>query len=227
VPHPPTLVLDLDGTLVDTAPDLIAAMNTVIAMDGIAPVAAEAGVQMIGHGARVMLQSAFEAAGRTITAAGLDHLTETFLAVYGEHVADRSRPFPGAEAMLDRFARAGWQLAVCTNKHQNASRKLLTILGLADRFAVIAGQDTFGFRKPDPRHLTETILAAGGTAANAVMVGDSITDVDTAIAANVPVVAVSFGYSAIPVENLGATRVVAHFDDLWDVVSGLRAPAAP
>jgi len=221
---PPTLVLDLDGTLVDTAPDLLTALNTVLTTEGLAPVAAEAGLSMVGHGAWVMLEQAFAAAGRSVAAADLDRLTQTFLATYGAHVADRSRPFPGAEAMLDRFAAAGWRLAVCTNKHEAPAVKLLTLLGLAPRFAVIAGQDTFGVRKPDPRHLTETIRAAGGAPANAVMVGDSITDVDTAIAANIPVVAVAFGYSAVPVATLGADRVIAHFDELWDAVAVLRAP---
>jgi phosphoglycolate phosphatase len=113
---------------------------------------------------------------------------------------------------------------VCTNKYEAPARKLLTILGLADRFAAITGQDTFGFRKPDPRHLTETIRRAGGDPADALMVGDSATDIDTAKAAGIPVVAVSFGYSPVPVAQLGPTRVVGSLSELPAAVAALRAP---
>jgi phosphoglycolate phosphatase len=222
---PPTLVFDLDGTLVDTAQDLASTLNVIVRMEGMAPLALGDAVRMVGHGARVMLETALKAGGRAPDPQRLDALTAVFLAHYEDHMVDTSRPFPGTEAMLDRFAAAGWRLAVCTNKLEALSRKLLDLLGLSGRFAVIAGQDTFGVRKPDPRHLTETIRLAGGAAGNAVMVGDSVTDIDTAIAANVPVVAVAFGYSAIPVAKLGANRVVNHFDELWDAVAALRAPA--
>jgi len=223
--EPPTLVLDLDGTLVDTAGDLVATLNAIVQTEGLAPVPLDAAVTMVGHGARVMLESAFSAQGQRLAPGRLDALTARFLVHYGEHIAETSRPFPGAEAALDRFATAGWRLAVCTNKHEAPAKKLLGLLGLAKRFAAITGQDTFGFRKPDPRHLTETIRLAGGAEGNAVMVGDSLTDVDTAIAARVPVIAVAFGYSAIPVAELGASRVIAHFDELWDAVAELPAPA--
>ncbi len=223
--NPPTLVLDLDGTLVDTAGDLAATLNVIVHAEGLPTIPLDQAVAMVGHGARVMLESAFAAHGERVEAARLDDLTERYLAYYGEHIAESSRPFPGAEAALDRFAAAGWRLAVCTNKHEAPAKKLLKVLGLADRFAAITGQDTFGFRKPDPRHLIETIRLAGGKGGNAVMVGDSLTDVDTAIAASVPVIAVSFGYSAVPVAQLGATRVIDHFDALWDTVAALPLPA--
>ena len=147
------------------------------------------------------------------------------MALYEEHLADRSRPYPGAEAMLDRFAEAGWLIAVCTNKYEAATRKLLDILGLTPRLAAISGQDTFAFRKPDPRHLTETIRLAGGSTANAIMVGDSRTDIDTAIAARIPVVAVDYGYSPIPVATLGPTRVISRLADLYDAVATIRRPS--
>ncbi len=223
--HPPTLVLDLDGTLVDTAGDLVATLNAILEPEGMAPVEVEAATTMVGHGARVMLERAFTHHGQSITPERLDELTDRFLAYYSEHIAEMSRPFPGAEAALDRFAAAGWRLAVCTNKHEQPAKKLLGVLGLAGRFAAITGQDTFGFRKPDPRHLTETIRLAGGSEGSAVMVGDSPTDVDTAIAAGVPVIAVTFGYSAVPVAELGATQLIDHFDELWDAVAEVRAPA--
>jgi phosphoglycolate phosphatase len=224
-PPPPTLVFDLDGTLVDTARDLATTLNAILRMEGLAPIAVDKAVSMVGHGARVMLETGLKASGAMPDAKRLDELTVAFLDYYGAHLVDTSRPFPGAEGALDRFAAAGWTLAVCTNKVEGLSRQLLDLLGLSQRFAVIAGQDTFGLRKPDPRHLTETIRIAGGDPANAIMVGDSITDIDTAIAARVPVIAVTFGYSAIPVATLGANRLIDHFDELWDAVAELRAPA--
>ena len=132
-----------------------------------------------------------------------------------------SRPFPGAVEALDRFRDAGWRLAVCTNKFERLSRSLLEQLALAERFAVIAGQDTFAHRKPDPRHLSETIAAAGGDQRCSVMVGDSDVDVRTARAAGVPIVAVGFGYSPLPVRELGADIVIDRFDELFDAAVGL------
>jgi phosphoglycolate phosphatase len=219
----PTLVFDLDGTLVDTAGDIIASLNVVLAVEGLAPLAPEIAITMVGHGSRVLLESALKANGIETDSDRLDNLVALFLDHYAKHIADESRAFPGAVAALDRFAAGGWRLAVCTNKFEGLSRQLLLALDLLDRFAAVTGQDTFGVRKPDPRHLIETIRLAGGQVENAVMVGDSIVDVDTAKAAGVPVIAVAFGYSAIPVNELGADRVIAHFDELFETVGEVRA----
>ena len=219
----PTLVFDLDGTLVDTARDIIATLNSVITAEGLAPLAPEVAITMVGHGSRVLLESALRANGVEPDSDRLDNLVAFFIDHYGKHIADASQPFPGAAAALDRFADAGWQLAVCTNKTEALSRQLLEALGLLDRFVAVTGQDTFGIRKPDPRHLIETIKLAGGRVENAVMVGDSIVDIDTAKAAGVPVIAVSFGYSSIPVLELGADRVIGHFDELLEAVTEVRA----
>ena len=183
--------------------------------EGLAPVPFGAARAMVGHGARAMLSNALLSAGVTADAERLDNLVAVFLDVYTGRIAETSRPYPGAVAALDRFAADGWLLAVCTNKFERHSRLLLSALGIADRFAVIAGQDTYGVRKPDPRHLEETIRDAGGDAARAVMVGDSEVDVQTARAANVPIIAVDFGYSRIPVADLSPDRVISHFDDLY------------
>ncbi len=219
----PTLVLDLDGTLVDTAGDLIATLNDILVQEGLPRVSAEAGRTMVGHGARAMLSNALLSAGITAEPERLDNLVALFIDIYAGRIAETSRPFPGAIAALDRFAGDGWRLAVCTNKFEHHSKLLLSALGMADRFAVIAGQDTYGVRKPDPRHLTETIRAAGGETARAVMVGDSEVDIGTARAAGVPVVAVDFGYSRVPVADLNPDRVISHFDALHPAVSGLIA----
>lgn len=223
----PTIVFDLDGTLVDTAHDLVTTLNAILAAEGMMPVVKETAIAMVGSGARVMIEAAFAAEGRALTPGTLDRLLRDYMALYDDHLADESRPYPGVEESLDRFAAEGWLLAVCTNKFEAPARKLLSLLGLAPRFAAITGQDTFAFRKPDPRHLTETVRLTGGAGDNAVMVGDSITDIDTALAADVPVVAVSFGYSPIPVADLKPTRVIASFAELWDTVAAIRGGPSP
>jgi phosphoglycolate phosphatase len=217
----PTVVFDLDGTLVDTATDLVATLNAVLAGEGMAPVDTRTMIGMVGSGSRVLIETAFQAQGRALPPATLDRLLKVFLAYYDAHIADASRPYPGAAATLDRFAAAGWLMAVCTNKFEAPARKLLRLLDLEAYFAAITGQDTFSFRKPDPRHLTETIRLAGGHPERAVMVGDSRTDIETARAAAIPVVAVDYGYTMLPVATLGATVVISSLEALYDAVGDL------
>lgn len=221
MPDAPTLVLDLDGTLVDTAGDLTAALNRTLGKEGLSPIELDDARKMIGDGARVMVQSGLAANDVVASPERIDFLFNAMVEDYREHIADLSAPFPGVLAALDRFVADGWQLAVCTNKLENLARHLLHEIGIADRFAAIAGQDTFGVRKPDPRHLTETIIRAGGDPMSAVMVGDSGVDLAAARAAALPAVLVSFGYSAVPIEELGADRVIDHFDELFDAANAL------
>ena len=218
---PPTIVFDLDGTLVDTAEDLVTTLNAILAAEGMAPMSMNSAIAMVGSGSRVLIESAFASEGRALAPETLDRLLADFLAFYDAHIADASKPYPGVETALDRLIADGWIMAVCTNKFEAPARKLLRILGLDRYFAAITGQDTFPFRKPDPRHLTETIRLAGGDAGRAIMVGDSRTDIDTANAARIPVIAVTFGYSPIPVTQLGATRVIADFAELHDAAAAL------
>lgn len=210
----PVLVFDLDGTLVDTAPDLLDSLNHVVAAEGLAPIDPAALRSHVGHGGRVMLQRAFAGQGRKVEPADLDRMVDTFVAHYAAGMPGRSVPFDGAIDCMDRFATAGFTLAVCTNKYEGLSRTLLGGLGIADRFAAICGADTFAVKKPDPGHLTGTIKMAGGEPGRAVMVGDSKTDIDTAKAAGIPVVAVDFGYALEPVATLGPDRVISHYDEL-------------
>jgi len=144
-----------------------------------------------------------------------------FIDHYSAHIADRSRPFPGVAAALDALAARGNRLAVCTNKLAWLSVRLLDALGLSARFAAICGPDTFGVQKPDPAILRATVDAAGGTLADAVMIGDSGTDIATARAAGVPVVAVDFGYTEVPVAALAPDRVISHFDALSAAIDAL------
>jgi phosphoglycolate phosphatase len=156
-----------------------------------------------------------------LDAATLDRLFAAYIPIYESRIAEVSRPYPGAVAALDRFAAAGWRLAVCTNKLEGLSRRLLDELGLTERFAAICGGDTFPVRKPDAGHLIGTIARAGGDPARTVMVGDSVTDVNAAKNARVPVVGVTFGYTDAPVATFGPDAVIDHFDELWDAVAGL------
>lgn len=209
-----TIVFDLDGTLIDTAPDLIDTLNVVFAREGLPPVAYETARNLIGGGAKAMIARGIEAEGRTIAPAKRELMFTDFIAHYTAHVADRSQPFPGLIDALDALAARDCRFAVCTNKLEGLSVLLLEKLKLADRFEAICGQDTFRIQKPNPEILRRTIAAAGGSLQQTIMIGDSATDIDTARAAGVPVIAVDFGYSERPVSEYRPDRVISHFDQL-------------
>ncbi|MCX5494239.1 phosphoglycolate phosphatase [Kaistia dalseonensis] len=217
----PTLVFDLDGTLVDTAADLVATLNVILTHENLAPVPYADARSMVGHGARVLIERGLAANGASRDSAAIDRLFDAYIAHYSAHIADHSLPFPGVTDALDHFAAEGWLLAVCTNKLEGLSVQLLDALSLSSRFAAICGADTFAARKPDPIALTGTIERAGGDRRRAIMVGDSKTDIDTALAASVPVVAVDFGYTPVPVTELGPDLVISHFDELAAAVAKL------
>jgi len=216
-----SIIFDLDGTLVDTAPDLIDTLNAILTREGFAPIPFDDARAAIGGGAKLLLERGLSRTGAHVPPERLDALYQDFLSYYAAHIADRSRPFPGLDAALDALAADGFKLAVCTNKLEWLSVRLLDALDLRRRFAAICGQDTFGVAKPDPRILRRTIAAAGGDASRAVMVGDSATDIATARAAGVPVIAVDFGYTDTPVGKLGPDRVISRFDDLPEAVAAL------
>jgi phosphoglycolate phosphatase len=219
-----TVVFDLDGTLVDSAPDLVATLNTVFACEGLAPVPYDVARNMVGGGARRMIELGLMADGRAVATRAIDRMFEDFITYYAAHIADHSKPFPGLTGALDQLAARGAQFAVCTNKLEWLSRRLLDALNLSARFVAICGQDTFGVHKPDPEILRRTIKQAGGRVDQSVVVGDSATDIDTARAAAVPVIAVDFGYTEIPVAQLGPDRVIGHFDKLPGAVFELLTP---
>jgi phosphoglycolate phosphatase len=220
-----TIVFDLDGTLVDTAPDLIDTLNIILGREGMPPVPYEKGRVSIGGGARAMISRGLAAEGRQVTPAELDKMFVDFIAHYSAHIADRSRPFPGVERVLEQLGDSEFILAVCTNKLEGLSRQLLDTLGLSRHFATICGQDTFAVQKPDPIILRRTIETAGGDAKAAIMVGDSATDVLTARAAGVPVIGVDFGYTEKPISEFEPDCVISHFDELQAIIGSMTRRA--
>jgi phosphoglycolate phosphatase len=220
---PRTVVFDLDGTLVDTAPDLINALNFILDREGLPPVPLHSARNMIGAGARKLIERGLELDGRSATPADITRLTDYFISYYAEHIADSSRPFEGLERALDDLAGLGYRLAVCTNKLEWLSKRLLDRLNLSARFAAICGADTFGIAKPDPGILRQTVARAGGELSSAIMVGDAGPDIGVARRAGIPVIGVSFGYTEVPIADLKPDRVIHHMSELGAVIKDLTA----
>lgn len=208
------VVFDLDGTMIDTAPDLIESLNHTIAVRDLEPVTFDDLTHLVGQGARVMIRRAFDLRGQPLQEADVDPLFDRFIEHYKAHMPGASKPFPGLDTCLDRLHAEGFRLAVCTNKSAQLAVPLLEKLGLADRLAAITGGDTFAFRKPDGRHLLETIALADGTASNSILVGDSVNDIQAAKNAGVASLGVTFGYSDVPIADLNPTRIISHFNEL-------------
>ncbi len=216
-----TVVFDLDGTLVDTAPDLINALNFVLEREGLPAVPLHAARNMIGAGARKLIERGLELEGRSLGPHDLGRLTSDFIDHYAAHIADFSRPFDGLESALDDLQGSGYRFAVCTNKLEWLSKLLLDRLGLSARFAAICGADTFGVSKPDPAILRETVARAGGQLSSAVMVGDAGTDIGVARRAGVPVIGVGFGYTDVPIADLKPDRLIDHMRELPAAVAAV------
>ena len=224
--HTLTIAFDLDGTLVETAPDLIAATNHALATVDLAPVPAASLRGSISFGARAMIEHGLRQHQRSLTAGEIDGLHEKFLTYYASNIAAESLAYPGLEAALLDLAARGARLVVCTNKQEALSRQLLDALGLTAHFKAIAGRDTFPVCKPHPDHLIGAIHMAGGNPSHAIMVGDSETDIKTARAAGIPVIGVPFGYTDVPIYDLAPDAVIEHFRELGAAVERLRPRGA-
>lgn len=225
----PLVIFDLDGTLIDTAPDLIASLNYTIAAVDLAPVTFADLTHLVGQGARVMIRRAFELRGRSIGDPEVEPLLQRFLEHYKREMPGASQAYPGLHEALDRLADAGFTAAVCTNKLEELALPLIKKLGLADRFAAVTGGDTFAVRKPDAGHILGTIERAGGDPTKSIMIGDSINDILAARNAAVPSIGVTFGYSDVPVADLRPDHIIEDFSELTaDLVNrllGLGQPA--
>lgn len=219
--HGLTIAFDLDGTLVETAPDLIRATNHVLGHIGLAPVPAASLRGTISFGARAMIEHGLTLHRKVLSSNEVDKLLERFLSHYTANIAAESHPYPGLEQALLRVAERGACLVVCTNKQEALSRRLLDELCLTGHFAAIAGRDTFPVFKPHADHLTGAIRMAGGDPSRAIMVGDSDTDIKTARAARLPVIGVPFGYTDVPIHELAPDIVIEHYRDLEHAVEQL------
>ncbi|HEY2071926.1 MAG TPA: HAD-IA family hydrolase [Rhizomicrobium sp.] len=214
------LIFDLDGTLVDTAPDLLGALNAVLHREGRSTMGMGDLRHLVGHGARAMLAEAFLRTGAPLDRARADSLMDDYIAHYRAHLADESRPFPGVEATLARLAQEGVPMGVLTNKPQELAVPLLDMLGLSRFFAAIHGAGRFSYVKPDARVFHAVVAETGGSG-RAVMIGDSVTDVATARAAQAPVILLSYGYTPEPADMLGADAVTGDFTQLPQLVATL------
>ncbi len=209
-----TIAFDLDGTLVDTAPDLVGTLNAILAEHGLPTHGAQAVKGMVGAGAWNLIKRGFAASGEPLGEDRKDALFGRFIDIYENRIARESVPYPGCLNALDALAAVGATLVVCTNKYSRGSDLLLEALGMTRRFAAVIGPDRAPAPKPDARHIAAAVEAAGGSLDRCVMVGDSITDFNAARATGVPVILVPFGYSDVPAATLAADA----FCETWDEI---------
>lgn len=223
-------IFDLDGTLADTSGDLLAAANIALAPRGLPALDPVADRPVAGRGGRSMIRRSLQIAGRDPDGpeeiALTDAIYPELLEAYAGALAVRTRLFDGVHACLEVLVSRGWRLGVCTNKPEHLAVPLLEILGVSDRFGAILGADTLPVRKPDPVHFTETAVRIGADPALSVMIGDTVTDLNTARAAGAPCVLTRFGFAAEPVESLGPDAIVDHFDEIAPTLDVLH-PQSP
>lgn len=217
----PVVVFDLDGTLLDTAPDLLRALNRILDAEGLAAVRRADVADLFGHGARALIGEGFRRANRPLEDRRVPELVERFVTFYATEIAAETRPYPGLVDALGRLSRRGFGFAVCTNKREVLSHAVLGGTGLSALFSTVVGGDSLPEHKPHPRPLLEAIKRAGGSPEAAVMVGDSETDIATARAAGVPAIAVDFGYGGRPAIEFGADIVISHYDELDRAIDAL------
>lgn len=207
-------IFDLDGTLIDTSYDLLDSLNYCLQSVDLNTVKYEDLTYLVGQGARAMLSRAFDLNKTRVDDPELDRLVAVFVEHYRDNMPGKSELYPELLEALDRLDEGGFQFAICTNKMESLAAKLIDELSLAERFPVLTGGDTFSFRKPDARHILKTAEFAGVSAENTLMIGDSVNDIEAAKNADIPSIAVSFGYSHIPVEELGADLIITNYGEL-------------
>lgn len=214
-------VFDLDGTLADTAPDLIGALNEVLEAEGLPSASVSIARHMVGRGGRALLRQGFAAAGQPLDDAGVEARFGPYLEAYEKRITRESVLFPDLLPALDAIEAAGWTLAVCTNKPERLAFLFLEEMRILPRFKAVLGADTLPVRKPDARHVLETIARTGGARERAVMIGDTETDRSAARNAGVPAILVTFGYCPHPVAELAPEAQIDAFAALPDALERL------
>ena len=218
-----TLIMDLDGTLIDSVPDISASLNRALESEGLSLLNVEQVRALISHGTRVMIENAMRAScnGKRDQEVNLDLLRDRFLAEYSARPTENTVVYPGVLEILDKFKTEGFRLGICTNKPEKTAYPVLRALGLEDYFSVIVCGDTLPYNKPDPRHVHEVVNLLGGDPATSVFVGDSEVDIAAARNAGLPMVLVSYGYSLSPPEELDFDALINHFNELPGILSTL------
>jgi phosphoglycolate phosphatase len=217
----PTVVFDLDGTLAETGLDLVETLNRVLAEIEVPPIGFLQARTMIGHGARALITLGLESLHIVADDALMDQLFQRFMVIYEDQLCVKTHLYPDVLTALQSLHQAGYRMAVCTNKIEKHSITLLQKLEIAHYFKAICGRDTFPYFKPDARHLVDTIKQAGGNPRKAIMVGDSITDLDTARNAGLPSIGVTFGYTTTPMAEMKPDRLIEHYRDLVAAIQSL------
>ncbi len=217
------IIFDLDGTLVDTAPDLMHATNHVLATLKRRPITMDEVRSFVGHGAKALITRGCQATGDPVDVRAIETLYQEFIIYYAANIAVSSKPFPGLIKFLERCQKENIATGVCTNKLESLSLRLLEALDLKKYFGSVVGPDTIGIAKPDPRPYAEALTRLGVGDAKSIMIGDSETDILTARAAGVLVIAVPFGYTPKPVIEYKPDLLVEHYDDMWDATQKLFA----
>lgn len=215
------LIFDLDGTLADTAADLLGAANTALGQAGLPLLDIVTDRQVAGRGGKSMIRASLAKAGFGPDDARADELYAPLLTAYETRIAEETRLYDGVELALETLAADGWRLGICTNKPERLALILLERLGILGRFGAVLGADSLAIRKPDPGHFTETARRIGADPAHAVMIGDTRTDLDTARAAGVPCILTSFGFAAESMEDLAPDAVIGHYDELAPALARL------
>ncbi len=214
----PLIVFDLDGTLLETAPDLVGTLNDILHEEGLASIPLSTAKTYIGQGAKLMIEKGFSANGQAVDDDRINQLFPLFLEKYEARIARETYAFPGLLTAMNQLRADGWMFAVCTNKHERLARLLLEQLHLSDQFVAITGGDTFPHKKPHPEHLLKTVERAGAAVEDTIMVGDSNSDIEAAKAAGIPVIAVDFGYTPVPVSELGPDIIISHYDQFLSAI---------
>lgn len=218
-----TIIFDLDGTLVDSAPDLADALDALLVENGFAAIGLEATRKLIGHGIANLVLKGFAVHGWHLNEAQATKATQRFQALYAERLPAKAKLYPQVTEILSHLSSLGWRMVVCTNKLEAFARAILEGLGVAHYFAVIAGPDTFGVAKPDPQHLLRTLPPDVPESYLSIMVGDSEVDIATAKAADLPVVAVTYGYAHSQLNTLAPDALVDKFSDIPAAISEIAS----
>lgn len=219
---PSAILFDLDGTVADTALDLSETLNHLLAVAGREKIDHSDIRNMVGQGAKALIIKGFSHKGETPNEQEIDVLFDQYLEYYLAHIADKTVLFPGTINLLDSLKAQEIPLAICTNKNIELTHALLDELGIMKYFSAVTCGDSFPYKKPDPRHLFATCEIIDADPASAIMVGDSINDIEPAKNGNMLSVGVTFGYTQTPMLELGADIVIDHYDEFIDAVNAFN-----